>query len=141
MSLWAAIKKSVNSDLNVPLDTLIKSLQATANSIQTTATSILTYTSRSGVKSVQRGIASGAIYSGYTSDITISSVDPSKCSVSLYGDYIKSGTFGWQGSNTASAPFMASAPYVNSLTATKLSVCGALGGQSATFSWEIIEYY
>jgi hypothetical protein len=129
LSLWAAIKKSVNSNLNVPLDTLIKD-------VQTTAESIANSTERGIVKSVQRGTV--RIDVGETTTVTITSVLPTKCSVTLYGAGARYGDNG----DGVQNPYRESAPYVTGLTNTTLKIStNASSGSDGITSWEIIEYY
>ncbi len=82
------------------------------------------------IKAIQRGTATG------DGAIAISTINPSKSVVALYG--------GQGGNGTSSST--TSVPYVSALSSTQLTVAGATyvpSGVSAnlTFSWQIVEYY
>ena len=145
---WAAIKKAINSNLSesldkllkrivntgaTPLNTLISNVQTTANTVNSTVNTINTNTSRSAIKSVQRGVRTS------TAQITISSVTPSKCTVNLFGAAYKSG-------DIAPGTWREASVYVSSLTSNELRVstnvsASGNSGNTAEFSWEIVEFY
>ena len=91
------------------------------------------------VKSIQRGTGSGS------GDITISSVNPSKCAVFLEPNISAAMASG----SSYGSEETYYAPQVSSLTATKLTISGAyrvyegtdINTYDSSFSWQIIEFY
>ena len=141
MSIWAGIKKAINSNLSKPLNTLI---EESKDSLDTKITDYLgnsTYglsalkTLMTGgkipiVKSVQRGT------SGSTSDseitISINTVKPDKCIVIL--DYSSRWT------DTTYAYY--EGVYLYSLASTTLQIRSKNGIKSSvSVSWQVIEFY
>ena len=114
---WAEVTK-INSDLSKPLNEI----------------DILKYSSV--VKSIQRGVwgpsASRNFYSNPV-DINIAAVNPTKCSVRLFG------SFGGYSSALVERPI------VKALTATVLTIANyrdaTSGSNFGYIGWEIVEYY
>lgn len=133
MGLWGAIKKSINSDLTKPLNTLI-------DNVQSTVTTINTNTARGVIKSVQRGTSSISPNTSSSTTINISSVTPSKCSVNVYGAGVKYGSI-------TDTSYRESAVYVTDLSSTTLtftasgSVSTTSSGHAGYFGWEVVEFY
>lgn len=111
---WGEVKK-INSNMNVPLN---------EGGVKI-------------VKSVQRGVSTGAgmTVSGSGQTITISEVDPNKCSVIINGDvYYSDNTGIWRHA------------VLLSLKSTSFTIVSSINGNnegtwSARFSWQVIEYY
>lgn len=84
-----------------------------------------------GLKSVQRGTDSG------NKTITITSVDTSKCIVTVQGG---AGANSLTSSNTR-------VPYVSAMTSTSITISGAAYSTTSSFdtdvsySWEVAEFY
>jgi hypothetical protein len=164
MSIWSAILKAVNSDLNTPLNTQLNNTETRLNTKLTnidtavnsrapssTALNTSTWTNaRAGyldnlsrapfsagsmVKSVQRGTSSLNGQSAPERSIGISAINPAKAIVILNGD-------GWLDGNNDGGDWLNSM-YVSSVGATSISVATARYGPNATltFSWQVIEFY
>ncbi len=156
---WLEIKKSLNSDLDTPLNvtlgkktdtagtstssslfswvkqifTTLSSVSSSVSTINTKATSIDSNTSRGTVKSIQRGTT-------VADTVALSTINPAKAFVIL----------NWQLQNTGGPSTVAlfNVPYVISLTSTLLTigpnkVISPSGGNMTTgnVSWQVIEYY
>ena len=150
MGLWGAIKKSVNSNLTEPIDTLIKRVVNTGSTpLNTTLNSIANSTGvlYGAVKSVQRGTVSG---SSPTVSVTISAVNPAKCLLLVDGGVTYTSTYrngGYQGEGD---PTVMRAPVPGSVTATSISVTQSYlyyrPGSDWAYacygaSWQLIEFY
>lgn len=122
MGIWAEVKKALNSTLGTTgfksLDTLITESK----------NAIITSGAIKSIKSVQKGVATTH------GNITINSVNPSKCIVLLNGTSIAYNSVGFL-------------PLVAKLTSTALTVynseTGDTGrrGDTYTYSWQVIEFY
>jgi hypothetical protein len=107
--------------------TILNNIYSVVNNIYTKVNGL----SSVAVKSVQRGVTS-VVKSGATT-ITISSVTPSKCQVTLHGSgHVSNGT----------AYAYTVLPYVSSCNSTSLLVAWSssvdVGGN---VSWEVAEFY
>ena len=125
MGIWAAVKKSINSDLTKPLNTLLNALQTTANTINTNVGTINTNTSKGAIKSIQKGTRSG------NGDINLAMINSSKSFFILHGaaNYLQN--YGETSSYGV-------------LTDTKLSIHANSGPSTITncfTSWQVIELY
>ena len=135
---WAEIKKSVNSNLNKPLDQLLnesvnsnfsKPLDVSINEVK--ATNLIA--NGSAVKSVQRGVFSGETYGGTNPPtsihsaviINIAAVNPIKCKIRIYGSDIPNHPSGSSGAFWSVGP--GHGGYVVSLTATTISIMRGYG--------------
>ena len=106
--MWNYIKKAINSDLDTPLNDRIDN--------------------HSVIKSIQRGTSTGNS-DGSNRSITISAVDPTKCSIRLEGS--------WGGTNSY-GQYM---PRVSSIASTTLTIAGpGFANDADSFSWEVVEY-
>lgn len=120
------------------LDTTVTSRESEAsaaaryNALVGTLGTINTSTTRGAVKSVQRGTVNMV---GTYMQISIATVNPSKCKISLYG-----ATNIYDGGDS----YYTIIPYILSLTSAILTLAMEKSGitqPTGTFSWEIVEYY
>jgi hypothetical protein len=106
----------------------VATLRSQMNNLATIITGMNTIVNRGVIKKVQRGTAASQ---GDQINITISMIDPLKSTVNLYGDAGLSETMN-----------CFALPYVRSLTSTTLSIDSfGTDWDSATISWEVVEYY
>lgn len=92
-----------------------------------------------GVKSVQRGVATGENGNLNNVEIAISAVDPAKCLVTLNPSYTHYNI------NSSGSTCYVRTPYFVSLTANTLTVGPSARVSGATyvglpFSWQVVEY-
>jgi hypothetical protein len=142
--MWGQIVKAINNNLSKPLNLQIKDdvtnvlgtrADAQNQTVNTTNTAMaylkgLVSRPASPIRSIQRGTHNGAA-NFTTTIIPISTVNPSKCDVTIY--------YGVSGPNGAYTPF------VRALTANNLQVSDSSSREPgvnspATFSWQIVEY-
>ncbi|MCQ4935129.1 hypothetical protein [Anaerotignum propionicum] len=81
------------------------------------------------IKSVQKGVSS-------SQNISIASINPSKCIVLLDGIYSRTTREVTSAGYHATFVDRVSAPYLNSITTTSINVIS-----EGTFSWQVIEFY
>lgn len=120
---------SVMGKLNYLISQVSTYLSSIYSSISTVNSKLNTLMNGILIKNIQKGVSS-------SENISISSVNPSKCIVLLNGIYSRTSREVTSAGYHASFVDRVSGPYLNSITTTSINVIN-----EGTFSWQVIEFY